>query len=123
MKKVIGLGGLFIKCEDNVLMNAWYSKHLGINLETWGAQFNWSDETHPAPYTAFSFFKSNSKYFDPSTSPFMINFRVENLDYLLECLRADGIELIGEPVTEEYGKFAWILDPEGNKIELWEQAK
>ena len=121
MKRVIGLGGIFFKCKDLENTRAWYAKHLGIDVETWGAQFNFSSDPHPAAYSVLSFFKSGTDYFDPSSSPFMINFRVDDLEALVSVLKEEGIELIGEPLVEEYGKFAWLLDPEGNKIELWEQ--
>ncbi len=123
MVKVTGIGGLFIKCRHVPTMRAWYEQHLGIKMEDWGATFLLKDESHPAPSAAFSLFTQSSNYFDPSDSPFMINFRVANLDALIVELKASGIALSGEPVEEEYGKFAWVMDPEGNKIELWEQPK
>lgn len=123
MRRVIGLGGVFFKCRDLENTRSWYEKHLGINMESWGAQFNFIDDPHPGAYSALGFFKHDTDYFDPSESPFMINFRVEDLDALVIELRREGVELIGEPLTEEFGKFAWLIDPEGNKIELWEQAK
>ncbi len=123
MKRVIGLGGIFLKCRDVEHTRAWYAKHLGITIESWGAQFNLKEETNPDAYSVLSFFKHSTDYFDPSDAPFMINFRVDNLDALVAALRNEGIALIGEPLAEEYGKFAWLLDPEGNKIELWEQPK
>jgi catechol 2,3-dioxygenase-like lactoylglutathione lyase family enzyme len=121
MKRVIGLGGIFIKCRDEAVMRAWYTKHLGIHLEAWGGQFFFKDDPNPEAYSAFSFFKQESDYFAPSESPFMINFRVHDLDALVEALRNEGVTLVGEPVHEDFGKFAWVLDPEGNKIELWQQ--
>ncbi len=122
-KKVIGLGGIFIKCQNPKETAAWYAKHLGLNIEDWGgAQFNWADETHQSPYSLLSFFKSDTKYLEPSKSSFMLNLRVANLAELIQQLQSEGIELVGEPQIEVYGKFAWIMDPEGNKIELWEQV-
>jgi catechol 2,3-dioxygenase-like lactoylglutathione lyase family enzyme len=121
MKKVIGLGGIFFKCQHFETTRAWYAQHLGIQLESWGAQFFYKDDPHPEAYSNLSFFKSSSDYFAPSESPFMINFRVHDLDALVAALRAEGVALVGEPIAEEFGKFAWVLDPEGNKIELWEQ--
>ena len=124
MKRVTGIGGIFIKCQDLDRTRAWYEKHLGIPMESWGAQFNWSDHSNPGiqPYSIFSCFKAQTDYFDPSDQPFMINFRVADLDALIPQLQSEGITLIGGPLAEEYGKFAWIMDPEGNKIELWEQT-
>lgn len=121
MKRVIGLGGIFFKCQHFEETRAWYAKHLGIQLESWGAQFFYKDDPNPEAYSNLSFFKADADYFAPSASPFMINFRVENLDALVAALREEGIPLIGEPIAEEFGKFAWVIDPEGNKIELWEQ--
>lgn len=122
MKRVIGLGGIFLKCQHLEETRNWYAKHLGIQLESWGAQFFYKDDPNPEAYSNLSFFKADSEYLAPSNSPFMINFRVENLDALVEALRSEGVPLIGEPVSEVYGKFAWVMDPEGNKIELWEQV-
>lgn len=122
MKRVVGLGGIFIKCQDVEKMNNWYRTHLGIDLQQWGAMLHHRDDPRTAEaYSVFSFFKSDSKYFDPSPAQFMVNFRVENLDALVEKLREEGVELSGEPQGGEYGKFAWVIDPEGNKVELWEQ--
>lgn len=125
MKRVTGIGGIFIKCNDRDTTRAWYEKHLGITMEPWGAQFNWSEHDNPEikPYSVLSFFKAHTDYFDPSNQPFMINFRVDDLNALVEELRKEGVTIVGEPLEEEFGKFAWILDPEGNKIELWEQTK
>lgn len=124
MKRVTGIGGIFFKCKDRESTLAWYEKHLGIPMEPWGAQFNWSDHdnTSVKPYSVLGLFEEKTNYFDPSTQPFMINFRVDNLDALITQLREEGVTVVGQPMEEAYGKFAWILDPEGNKIELWEQT-
>ena len=121
MKRVIGIGGIFLKCSDVERSRNWYATHLGISLESWGAQFNFRDETNPEAYSVLSFFKSDSPYFQPSTASFMINFRVDDMDALVAALRREGVELAGDPIDEEFGKFAWVIDPDGNKIELWEQ--
>lgn len=121
MKRVIGIGGIFIKCKHLEETRAWYSKHLGMALESWGIQFFYGDDENPEACSNLSFFKEDSEYFEPSKSSFMVNFRVENLDALVEALKAEGVPLIGEPISEQFGKFAWVMDPEGNKIELWEQ--
>ena len=125
MKRVTGIGGIFFKCKDRDAMRAWYERHLGISMEPWGAQFNWSDHNKPEiqPYSVLSFFKEQTDYFEPSPQPFMINLRVDDLDALVAQLREEGVTVVGEPMDEEFGKFAWILDLEGNKIELWEQTK
>ena len=121
MKRVIGIGGIFLKCSDVERSRNWYATHLGISLESWGAQFNFRDEPNPEAYSVLSFFKSESPYFQPSNAAFMINFRVDDLDALVAALRQEGVELAGDPIAEEFGKFAWVIDPDGNKIELWEQ--
>ncbi|MCC6281003.1 MAG: VOC family protein [Saprospiraceae bacterium] len=121
MKRVIGIGGIFLKCNDVERSRAWYAKHLGISLESWGAQFSFRDEPNPEAYSVLSFFKSDSPYFQPSNGSFMINFRVHDLDALVAALRQEDVELVGDPIVEEFGKFAWVIDPDGNKIELWEQ--
>ncbi len=94
-------------------------------MEPWGAQFFWELPTasDTRPYSVLGMFKEQTDYFEPSAQPFMINFRVDDLEALVKQLRAEGVTVIGEPLEEEFGKFAWIMDPEGNKIELWEQTK
>lgn len=123
MAKITGLGGIFLKCRDLESTRAWYARHLGLEIHPWGTQLDWKQEEHPTPYSILSFFPADTDYLKPSASPFMINFRVDDLDAFTARLKADGVELCGEPITEEYGKFAWVMDPEGNKIELWQQAR
>ncbi|HMK27568.1 MAG TPA: VOC family protein [Chitinophagaceae bacterium] len=123
MQRVTGIGGVFIKSKDVKALAAWYDKHLGFSFgENSYVNFSWVNENNPdvPGNTVFSFFKKESKYFDPSASPFMINFRVKDLAALLETLKKEGVEIVGEMMDESYGKFGWILDPDGNKIELWE---
>ena len=124
MPHVTGIGGVFFKSTgDHKALAAWYEKHLGISLgEHLYTSFKWINENNPdvPGSTVFSFFKKESKYFDPSVSPFMINFRVKDLKTLLVALKEEGVEIVGEMMEEDYGKFGWIMDPEGNKIELWE---
>ncbi len=123
MGKVTGIGGVFIKAKDPKAMAAWYEQHLGIGF---GGQsymsFKWINENNPdvPGSTVFSFFGQGANYFDPSTSPFMINFRVKDIDALIAQLRSDGVAVIGNVESYDYGKFGWCMDPEGNKIELWE---
>lgn len=124
MRRVTGIGGVFFKAEDPEKMYEWYEKHLGIKRNQDGyVSFSWRDEENPGEHglTTWSIFSKNSKYFDPSHSPFMLNYRVENLDALLEALTAEGVT-IDSRQDYSYGRFAWISDPEGNKIELWEPA-
>jgi catechol 2,3-dioxygenase-like lactoylglutathione lyase family enzyme len=119
MAKVTGLGGIFYKVADPDRTRAWYKETLGIGGE-WGANFRWSDEPQDDPFSLLSPFKASSDYFEPSAATFMINLRVDDLEALIEELKAKGIEVLGTQF-EDYGKFAWILDCDGIKIELWEQ--
>ena len=122
MKRVTGVGGLFFKCEDPKKIREWYRDRLGIVSDQYGGVFEWRQvaDNSKSGYTAFSQFDKKSDYFGPSEKQFMFNFRVENLSKLLDLLKSEGVEQVGEVQEFEYGKFAWILDPEGNKIELWE---
>lgn len=126
MKRVIGVGGVFFKSKDPVALRAWYQQHLGIDSETWGGVFNWKTPETEAQgkefSTAWNPFPENTKHFAPSEKPFMINYIVADLKGLVEAFKTEGVELVGEMQDDEYGKFAWIMDPEGNKIELWEPA-
>lgn len=119
MAKVTGLGGVFYKVADPERTRAWYLETLGIGGE-WGAAFRWQDEGQDDPFSLLSPFKQTSDYFDPSPSPFMINLRVDDLEAMVEQLKGKGVEILGTQF-EDYGKFAWILDCDGVKIELWEQ--
>jgi predicted enzyme related to lactoylglutathione lyase len=126
MERVTGIGGIVFKANDPKKLGAWYSEHLGIEQQSQeGATFKWREENHPeyVAYTVWSLFPDNTKYFDPGTAPFMINYRVKNLDKLLQQLRSNGVEVEDRIEEYEYGRFAWITDPEGNRIELWEPAK
>ena len=120
MARITGLGGIFYKVEDPERTRAWYQENLGIGGE-WGAHFRWSDEPQEDPYSLSSPFKATTDYFDPSPSSFMVNYRVDDLGALVDQLKEKGIEILGTQ-DEEYGKFAWILDCDGIKIELWQQA-
>ena len=123
MQRVIGLGGPFIKAKDPEALVAWYEKHLGISFKgtvytSWN--FTHEDGSPKKGYNVLSFFKEGSGYFSPSQKEVMLNFIVADAKLLMEQLKEEGVELVGEPMDEVYGKFFWILDPEGNKIELWE---
>ena len=122
MKRVTGIGGVFFKARDREKQMEWYRTHLGIESDSWGHVFEWRDRDDPQSigYTVWCPFKDDTDYFDPSTQPFMVNYRVVDLDSLVAALKQEGVEVVGEIEQEENGKFAWILDPEGNKIELWE---
>lgn len=125
MKRVTGLGGIFFKSEDPQNMKDWYGKHLGLNIDDYGATFEWraADDPSEKGQTLWSPFKTNTTYFAPSTKEYMINYRVENLEWLVDQLKKEGISFIDEMETYEYGKFIHLLDPEGNKIELWEPTE
>lgn len=122
MKKVTGIGGVFFKCNDPKKITEWYQKNLGLNTNPYGATFEWyeaSDSTKKAQ-TQWSPFPKNTKYFEPSNKDFMINYRVENLEALVEELKKNDVTIVDKIETYDYGKFIHILDPEGNKVELWE---
>ena len=122
MKRVTGIGGIFFKSRDPKALGEWYRRHLGLDVEEWGGvAFRWSDD--PAEgrgTTVWSPFADDTKYFEPSTAPFMINFRVADLHGLLAVLRTEGCQVQDRVEESEYGKFGYVSDPEGNKLELWE---
>ena len=121
-KRVTGLGGVFFKVNDRPAIHEWYKRHLGIDATEYGAMFHWRDkeDKEKTGLTVWSTFKKDSKYFNPSEKDFMFNYRVENLAELLKLLKEEGVQVVGEMEEYDYGKFGWIMDPEGNKIELWE---
>jgi predicted enzyme related to lactoylglutathione lyase len=123
MKRVTGIGGIFFKAKDPKALGEWYQRHLGIDVQVWGgAAFRWQGEHNPGGVgtTIWSPFSADTKYFAPSEAPFMINYRVEDLDAVLTALRAEGVEVLPDVQDSEYGRFAWVVDPEGNKLELWQ---
>ena len=122
MENVTGIGGVFIKAKDATALAAWYKENLGINFfEGNYTAFRWNNENPAVPgTTVFSFFKEDSSYFSPSESKFMINFRVKDLKALLSSLKEKGIWVADKTEDYEYGSFGWTMDPEGNKIELWQ---
>jgi predicted enzyme related to lactoylglutathione lyase len=127
MKRVTGIGGIFFKARDPQQTMAWYRKHLGIPTgsdEETHAMFEWREANDPQCLgsTVWALFPQDTRYFDPSTSPFMVNYRVADLDALLAQLRAEGVEVDERVEAYEYGRFGWITDPEGNRIELWEPS-
>jgi len=122
MKRVTGIGGIFFKCENPQSMKKWYDTHLGFNTDDYGTSFEWRHTDNPdkKAFSVWSPFDAKTKYFEPSQKEFMVNYRVENLEWLLEELKKEGVQVLDEIETVEYGKFAHIIDPEGNKIQLWE---
>ena len=123
MARITGIGGVFFKSRnDSKALAAWYQKHLGMSLESWGgAVLRWPDDkAEDKGLTVWNIAEKESQWFSPSDSSFMINYRVDDLGALLAQLRAAGVEVVGGPESHENGKFAWIMDPDGNKVELWE---
>ena len=122
MNKVTGIGGIFFKAKDPDQLREWYRKHLGIEVEGWGGfAFKWSDDPQAdGGTTAWTIFPDTTKYFAPSDKPFMINFRVADLHALVAELRAAGANVDEKVDESEFGKFGWVIDPEGNRLELWE---
>ena len=122
MRRVTGIGGIFFKARDPQALAAWYRTHLGLQVEDWGGVgFRWADDNPAgAGTTIWTPFKDDTRYFAPSTASFMVNFRVEDLHGLLAALRAEGCEVMDQVEESEYGKFGWVMDPEGNKVELWQ---
>lgn len=118
--RVTGIGGVFFKSKDPGAVKDWYRKHLGLNTDRWGCTFWWKDKEGNDCSTQWSPFKEDTTYFEPSPKDFMMNYRVENLKELLETLKAEGVTVMDEIQEVEEGKFGWIIDLEGNKIELWE---
>lgn len=121
-KRVRAIGGIFIKYKDPQAIRNWYRQHLGLNTDQYGTSFEWrhSDDPTKFGYNLWSTFGDSANYFSPSEKDFMLNLRVDDLIGLLEVLKSEGIEQIGETMIYDYGKFAHIMDPEGTKIELWE---
>ncbi|MBP6278961.1 MAG: VOC family protein [Rhodocyclaceae bacterium] len=123
MKRVTGIGGIFFKSKDPKALAEWYKIHLGLNVEDWGGvAFKWASPENPAGIgsTIWSPFKADTTYFAPSNASFMINYRVDDLHALLAQLRSEGCDVDTKVDESEYGKFGWVNDPEGNKLELWQ---
>jgi predicted enzyme related to lactoylglutathione lyase len=122
MRKVTGIGGIFFKCKDPKRVREWYKMHLGLNTNQYGTVFEWRQgvDTTKKGFTQWSPFKETTRYFEPSTKDFMINYRVENIEALVEELKRNGVTIADTISTYDYGKFVHILDVEGNKVELWE---
>ena len=121
MERVTGIGGVFIKAKDPGMVRNWYKKHLGIDVQVWGGTaFRWVDNSgHPTGGTT-AWSVGDGKNFAPSNSAFMINYRVSDLHGLMAALRAEGCDVLDKTEDSEYGKFGWVMDPEGNKVELWQ---
>lgn len=123
MKRVTGIGGIFFHARDPAALGAWYKQHLGIDVQPWGgAAFDWTDDagTPTKGTTAWSLVATGSEHFAPSKSTFMVNYRVDDLTALLQALRDEGCTVLEKTDDSEFGKFGWVMDPEGNKVELWQ---
>jgi predicted enzyme related to lactoylglutathione lyase len=122
MKKVTGIGGVFFKSKDPKKMKEWYKTHLGLDAGDYGATFEWSEAEDPTKKgsTSWNLFSETSKFFDPSAKDFMVNYRVADLETLVEELKKEGVTVLDNIESYDYGKFVHILDAEGNKIQLWE---
>jgi predicted enzyme related to lactoylglutathione lyase len=123
MKRVTGIGGIFFKAKDPVALGAWYKQHLGLDVQDWGgAAFRWTDEagTPKAGTTIWSVASTEAEQFAPGKASFMVNYRVADLDGLLAALRSERCNVLEKTDDSEYGKCGWVIDPEGNKVELWQ---
>ena len=121
MKRVTGIGGVFFAAKDPAALHAWYKKHLGIDVQEWGgAVFKWVDESGTAVGGTTIWSVGSGESFAPGKASFMINYRVADLDSLLGALREEGCQVLEKTDDSEYGKFGWVMDPEGNKVELWQ---
>ena len=121
MKRVTGIGGIFFSARDPVALRAWYKRHLGIDVQDWGGTaFTWADASgNPAKGTTV-WSIGDGDYFAPSKSTFMVNYRVADLHGVLQALRDEGCDVLDKTDESDYGKFGWVMDPEGNKVELWQ---
>ncbi|SFK44949.1 VOC family protein [Rhodanobacter glycinis] len=121
MARITGIGGIFFKAQDPKALGQWYAQHLGLDVQPWGgATLRWGTAEQPTGTIAWNLAGADTACFEPSAAPFMVNYRVDDLASLLESLRSNGCNVLGGPEESEYGKFGWVLDPEGNKVELWE---
>lgn len=124
MARVTGIGGIFFKARDPKALAAWYGKHLGLQFEEWGGSIlKWPANPVDGGVTVWHLAEQSSKWFAPSEASFMINYRVDDLDGLLAAMREAGVAIHKGPDVDDNGKFAWVIDPEGNKVELWEPTQ
>jgi predicted enzyme related to lactoylglutathione lyase len=124
MKRVTGIGGVFIKAKDPVKLRAWYKTHLGIDVKTWGgAAFRWGDSASVPANGKTAWFVGDGSSFAPSNAAFMIDYRVADLRGLLKLLRAEGCQVLDKVEDSDFGSFGWVMDPEGNKVELWQPTE
>lgn len=121
MARVTGIGGVFFKAQNPKSLGKWYRDNLGLDVQDWGgASLRWGTRENPSGTTAWSLFSADTTHFKPSEAPFMVNYRVDDLAALLQALRTKGCDVADRSEESEFGKFGWVIDPEGNKVELWE---
>jgi predicted enzyme related to lactoylglutathione lyase len=121
MQRVTGIGGIFFSARDPAALQAWYRRHLGIDVQEWGGTaFTWADDAGQPTNGTTIWSIGDGSYFAPGKSAFMVNYRVADLAALLQALRREGCEVLDKTEESEYGKFGWVMDPEGNKVELWQ---
>lgn len=123
MTRVVGIGGIFFKGRDPEALRAWYARHLGLDVESWGGTvFRWNRADGPGEHgnTTWSIFAEGSDYFAPSGAPFMVNYIVQDLHAVLTALRSEGCDVETKVEESDFGKFGWVMDPEGNRVELWQ---
>ncbi|HEX5344094.1 MAG TPA: VOC family protein [Duganella sp.] len=123
MKRVTGIGGIFFYAQDPKALGEWYKRHLGIDVQAWGgAAFDWTDDSGQPTggTTAWCISAADSNAFAPGSKPFVVNYRVHDLAALLQALRDEGCNVLDKTDDSEFGKFGWVIDPEGNKVELWQ---
>jgi predicted enzyme related to lactoylglutathione lyase len=121
MKRVTGIGGVFLRAKDPAALRAWYRTHLGMDVQDWGGvSFRWADDQGNPTGGTTVWSVGDGTYFAPSTAPFMVNYRVDDLHALLSKLREEGCQVLDRVDDSEFGKFGWVMDPEGNKVELWQ---
>lgn len=122
MKRATAIGGIFFKCKSPEAQHAWYARHLGLVMDNYGTSFEWRQANEPEKrgFTAWSPMASDTDYFGDASQQYMINYRVENLEELVETLKSEGVTIVDTIENYEYGKFVHILDGEGNRVELWE---
>ncbi|MAQ98952.1 MAG: glyoxalase [Oceanospirillaceae bacterium] len=121
MKRVTGIGGIFIRANDPESLRSWYQKHLGIDVQDWGGTvFSWADPDDKTVSGSTTWSVGDGAYFKPGNASFMVNYRVDDLMALLDVLKSEGCEVMDNTDISDYGKFGWVIDPEGNKVELWE---
>ena len=122
LRRVTGIGGVFFKAKDPEMLYAWYERHLGLKRDQGAVLLRWRNGEEPGRegMTVWSIFPRDTDYFSPGSATFMVNYRVADLDALLEALRSEGVQIDPKREDSEYGRFAWVVDPEGNRVELWE---